>query len=137
VGRLLRLDELQRLQAAVAVAADDEVIVDRDAHGLGDRDDLVGHADIGGRGCRVAGRMVVDHDQYRSVTLNHTSVSLIMKGLRSWLVLAMLGSGRAGKGWRLRAHPSRSANFRGRSETAVRLTAHEKRVRCRAACGRG
>jgi len=53
--------------------------------------------------------MVVDHYQYCSVTLNHTSVSLIMKGLRSWLVLAVLGSGRAGNGWRLRAHHRRAA----------------------------
>ena len=44
----------------MAVLADDNVIVRRNAERVGDTDDRLGHLDIGGRGRRVAGGMVVD-----------------------------------------------------------------------------
>lgn len=44
----------------MAVAPDDDVIVDGDTEGLGGVDDLLGHLDVGARGGRVAGGVVVD-----------------------------------------------------------------------------
>ncbi len=44
----------------MSVAADDDVVVDEDAERLGDVDDLARHLDVGGRGRRVAGRVVME-----------------------------------------------------------------------------
>lgn len=44
----------------MAVLADDDVIVHRDAERVGDADDRLGHLDVGRRRCRIAGRMIVD-----------------------------------------------------------------------------
>src|SRR4030088_74023 len=54
------LDQLHPLQARVPVLADDDVVVHRDAEGLGDVDDLLGHLHVGARGRRVARGVVVD-----------------------------------------------------------------------------
>ena len=45
----------------MAFTADDDVIVDGDAEGAGGVDDGPGHLDVGARGGRVAGRVVMDH----------------------------------------------------------------------------
>src|SRR5205085_8429108 len=50
------------LEARVALAADDDVIVERNAERAGGLDDLFGHFDVGARRARVAGRMVVYQD---------------------------------------------------------------------------
>jgi hypothetical protein len=52
-------DELESLQAGVAVFADNEVIVHRDAKRCRHRDDLLRHFDVSARRRRVAGGMVV------------------------------------------------------------------------------
>jgi len=54
---------LQQLQAAktrMAVARDDNVVVDGDPERFGDLDDLFGHLNVGPRRCRVARRVVVE-----------------------------------------------------------------------------
>jgi len=56
------LDQPQPLEAGVAVLADDDVIVDRNAERLCHRDDLLRHLDVGMRRCRVAGWMIVHQD---------------------------------------------------------------------------
>ena len=50
-------------QAGVAAAADDQVVVHRDAERLGGVDDVARDGDVGLRRGRVAGRMVVHQDQ--------------------------------------------------------------------------
>ena len=45
----------------MAVAADDDVVMDGDAQGLGDIDQLARHPHVGAGGRRVAGGMVVDN----------------------------------------------------------------------------
>lgn len=55
-------DQLQPLEAGVALAPDDHVVVDLDAERAGDVDDLARHRDVGVRRRRVAGRVVVDQD---------------------------------------------------------------------------
>ena len=57
-GRLS--DQPQPLEAGVAVPADDDVVVDRDAEGLGRLDDGLRHVDVGVRRRRVARGVVVD-----------------------------------------------------------------------------
>ena len=57
--RLQELNQLQRLQARVAVPADDDVVVHGDAERLGDIDDRLRHVDIGARGRWIAARMIV------------------------------------------------------------------------------
>ena len=42
------------------VLADDDVVVHGDAERAGERDDLLGHLDVGARWRRVAGGMIVD-----------------------------------------------------------------------------
>ncbi len=56
----LNSDEPQALQRRVAVAADDDVVVHRDAERLCDRHDFARHRDVLRRGRRIAGRVVVD-----------------------------------------------------------------------------
>lgn len=46
----------------MALAADDEMVVERDAELVADIAHLMGHGDVGGRRRRVARRMVVDHN---------------------------------------------------------------------------
>ena len=63
---VLHSDEPLALQRSVAVAADDDVIVHRDAERFCDRDDLPRHRDVLRRGRRIAGGMIVDeHDRRR------------------------------------------------------------------------
>ena len=51
--------QLHALQAGMAVFADDDVIVHRNAERAGDVDDRFRHLDVGGRRCRVAGGKIV------------------------------------------------------------------------------
>lgn len=54
------LHQAELPQARVAVAADDEVVVDGDIQRLGGRDNVLGHFDVArGRG-RIARGMIVD-----------------------------------------------------------------------------
>lgn len=55
-------DQPQTLEARVAVLADDDVIVDRDAEWLCRVDDHSRHINIGARRGRVSGRMVMDQN---------------------------------------------------------------------------
>ena len=50
----------------MAVAADDQVVVDGDAELLADLDDRLRHLDVGARRRRVAGGVVVDEDDRRA-----------------------------------------------------------------------
>ena len=56
----------------MAVAGDDDVVVDGDAEGFRDVDDLARHLDVGGRGRGVSGGVVVDQDQGRCRELQRT-----------------------------------------------------------------
>lgn len=56
-------EQLKPLESDVAVLADDDVIVKRNAERLGGLGDELRHLDIGARRRRVAGGMVVDEDQ--------------------------------------------------------------------------
>ena len=62
--RVLRLGEAQAqpLQGEPAALADDEVVEQLDIEQLAGRDNLDGEGDVGRRGRRVAGGMVVDGD---------------------------------------------------------------------------
>src|SRR3954453_10602100 len=53
----------QALEAGVAVAANDDVVVDDDAERLCDLGDLLRHLDVGSRWGGVAGGVVVDEGQ--------------------------------------------------------------------------
>lgn len=53
-------DQLQSLEARMAVAADDDVVVDGDAERGGDVDDRLGHLDVGAGGRRVSRGVVVE-----------------------------------------------------------------------------
>jgi hypothetical protein len=53
------LDQFEALQARMAVATDDDVVVHRNAERLDHGDDLLRHLDVGARRRRVAGRMIV------------------------------------------------------------------------------
>src|SRR3954471_15492466 len=60
------LNQLERTEARMAIAADDDVVVDGDAELLACLDDPAGHVDIGHRRSRIAGRVVVhEHDGAR------------------------------------------------------------------------
>ena len=52
-------------EAEIPVVADDEVLVDRDAHGLAGEQELPGDGHVFGGGVRVPGRVVVGKDQCR------------------------------------------------------------------------
>src|SRR5262249_22904353 len=52
----------QRLEARVALSPDDDVIVQPDAQCAGGLDHGLRHLDVGARGARVAGRVVVDEN---------------------------------------------------------------------------
>jgi hypothetical protein len=69
-------NQLQSLQARVPILADDDVIVHGDAERSGDRDDLLGHLDVGLRRRRVAGRMVVHLMSGRFIYLRRLSFSM-------------------------------------------------------------
>lgn len=60
--RIRLLHQPVRAQAAMAGAADDEVVVDSDAQCFSRLDDAARHLDVGLGGCRVAGGVVVDED---------------------------------------------------------------------------
>ena len=49
----------QALQAGVAVLADDDVVVNRNAERIGDADDRLGHLDVGGGRRRITARVIV------------------------------------------------------------------------------
>jgi hypothetical protein len=53
------LDQPQSLQTRMPVLADDDVVVHGDAERGGDIDDRLGHLDVGLRGRRIAGRVIV------------------------------------------------------------------------------
>ena len=55
----MRLYQPQPLEARVPVLADDDVVVHRDAERLRHIDDRLGHVDVGARGRRIAGGMIV------------------------------------------------------------------------------
>jgi hypothetical protein len=57
--RDLESHQLQRLETRMPVAADDEVVVHRNAQRARDLDDRPRHVDVGARGGRIAGGMVV------------------------------------------------------------------------------
>src|SRR3954447_8990884 len=64
--RALRLSNQPLLpEARMPVAAHDDVVVHRDAERLGHLHDLLRHLDVGARGRRVTGRMVVHQDDCR------------------------------------------------------------------------
>ena len=56
-------DQLQPSQARMAVSADDDMVMEGDAEGLGRLLDRAGHVDIGARGGRIARRMVVENHE--------------------------------------------------------------------------
>ena len=60
---VLCLDQLHPLQTRMPVLADDDVVVHGNAERGGDLDDRLGHMDVGLRGRRIAGGMVVHQDQ--------------------------------------------------------------------------
>ena len=62
-------NQLQRLQARVAVLADDEVVVHRDAERARDLDDRLRHLDVGARRRRVATRVVVQNQTVSTIAL--------------------------------------------------------------------
>ena len=74
----------------MAAAADDQVVVHRDAERLGGIDDVARHRDVGFRWRRVAGRMVVQ--QAASVYIYLILFELIQKPIE-------LGSAIGGGGW--------------------------------------
>jgi hypothetical protein len=53
--------ELQRLQTRVPVLADNEMVVHSDAERARNLDDRLCHVDVGARGRRIAGGMIVHH----------------------------------------------------------------------------
>ena len=57
------LNQLQPLHARMPVLADDDVVVHGNAERRGDVDDRFRHLDIGLRGRRIAGGMVVHEDE--------------------------------------------------------------------------
>ena len=59
-------NQLQRLQARVAVLADDEVVVHRDTKGARDLHDRLRHLDVGARGRRITRGMVVQEQVTRT-----------------------------------------------------------------------
>jgi hypothetical protein len=59
--RWLRLDQLHPLQTRMPILADDDVIVHGNAEWRRDIDDGFGHPDVGLRGRRIAGGVIV-HD---------------------------------------------------------------------------
>src|SRR5262249_48269738 len=56
------LDQLHRLETRVSVLADDEMVVHGNPERPRDLDDRPRHVDIGARGRRIAGGMVVHQD---------------------------------------------------------------------------
>src|SRR5262245_17987562 len=55
-------NQLEALEAGVALASDDDVVVDGDAQRPGGIDDLLGHVDIGARRGGIARGVVVHQD---------------------------------------------------------------------------
>jgi hypothetical protein len=62
-------NQLQRLQARVAVLADDDVVVHGDAERPGDVDDRLRHLDVRARGRRIAGGMIVHQPAAPAIVL--------------------------------------------------------------------
>jgi hypothetical protein len=62
-------NQLQRLQARMAVLADDDVVVHGDAEGPGHVDDGLRHLDVGARGRRIAGGMIVHQPEAPAIVL--------------------------------------------------------------------
>ena len=62
-------NQLQPLQTRMAVLPHDDVVVHRDAERLGDVDDLLRHLDVGARGRRIAGRVIVHQASARPIAL--------------------------------------------------------------------
>ena len=57
---------LQRLQARMPVLSDDEMVVHRDTEGARDLHNRLRHLDVGARGGRIAGGMVVQEQVTRT-----------------------------------------------------------------------
>jgi len=62
-------NQLQRLQARVAVLADDEVVVHRDAKRACDLDDRLRHLNVGAGGGRITRGMVVQNQTASIIAL--------------------------------------------------------------------
>ena len=68
-AHLAASNQLQRLEARVAVLADDDVVVHGNAERPGHVDDGLGHLDVRARGRRIAGGMVVQQRHESSIVL--------------------------------------------------------------------
>jgi hypothetical protein len=62
-------NQLQRLEAGVAVLADDDVVVNRDAKRACDFDDRLRHLDVGAGGRRITRGMVVQNQTASTIAL--------------------------------------------------------------------
>jgi hypothetical protein len=81
------LDQLQVAQAGVAVAGDDQVVVQDDPERGGGLLDVLGHRDVGfGRG-RVARGVVVHQDQYGGAELERAldNLARVDRGVVDWV----------------------------------------------------
>ena len=58
----------------MAFLADDDVVVHGDAERAGDIDDGLGHLDVGARGGRIAGGMVVQQSSINAYRVESTSI---------------------------------------------------------------
>jgi hypothetical protein len=67
--RDLESHQLQRLETRMPVAADDEVVVHRNAQWPRDLDDRPRHVDVGARGGGIAGGMVVQEQTMQTSPL--------------------------------------------------------------------
>lgn len=77
----------------MAVAADDDVIVDRDTKRAGGIDDLLGHIDIGARRRRIARGMIVRQYTRRPVSVIFQHITDTLKSTRvvNWYMWCVTG----------------------------------------------
>lgn len=70
----------------MAVLADDDVVMHGDAERLGRLDDLLRHQNVGARGRRVAGRVVVDKSTISRIPVifQGPALNLKSKGVAKW-----------------------------------------------------
>ena len=67
-------NQLQPLEAGMAVLADDDVVVHGNAERLGDVDDRLRHLNVGARRRRVAGRMIVHQSSISAYRIEPTNI---------------------------------------------------------------